>query len=44
MYSKIAQEEDNKVAERCQKGADATLIFVSHHDSFHVTAYTNRMT
>ena len=40
MYSKIAQEEDNKVAGRCQKGVDGTLIFVSLHDSFsHVAAH-----
>jgi hypothetical protein len=40
MYSKIAQEEDNKVARRCQKGVDGTLIFVSPHDSFnHVAAH-----
>lgn len=40
MYSKIAQEEDNKVAGRCQNGVDGTLIFVSPHDSFnHVAAH-----
>jgi hypothetical protein len=29
MYSKISEEVDNKMAERYQRGGDATLIFVS---------------
>jgi hypothetical protein len=29
MYSKAAEEEDNKMVERWQKDADAILIFVS---------------
>ena len=29
MYSKIVQEEDNKVAENHQKSADGILVFVS---------------
>ena len=29
MYSKIAEEEDNEMAERWQKDADGLLIFVS---------------
>ena len=29
MYSKIAEEVDNKMAERYQREGDATLIFVS---------------
>ena len=29
MYSKIAEEEDNKMTERWQKDADGILIFVS---------------
>jgi hypothetical protein len=29
MYSKIVQEEDNKIAENHQKSADGVLIFVS---------------
>jgi hypothetical protein len=31
MYSKIAEDEDNKMVERCLKDADGTLIFVSPH-------------
>ena len=31
MYCKIAQEDDNKITERCQKDADGTLVFVSPH-------------
>lgn len=33
MYSKIAEEEDNKMVELCQKDADGTLIFVSPYIS-----------
>ena len=33
MYSKIADDEDNKMVERCQKYADGTLIFVSPYVS-----------
>jgi hypothetical protein len=29
MYRKMAEEEDNKMAERWQKDADGILIFVS---------------
>lgn len=29
LYSKIAEEEDNKLADRWQKDADGILIFVS---------------
>jgi hypothetical protein len=29
MYSKAAEEEDNKMAERWQKDAEGVLIFVS---------------
>jgi hypothetical protein len=29
MYCKIAQEDDNKITECCQKDADGTLIFMS---------------
>ena len=29
MYSEIAQQQDNKMAERWQKDADGILIFVS---------------
>ena len=31
MYSKITQEEDNKMAERFQKALDGLLVFVSPH-------------
>ena len=31
MYSKAAEEEDNKMAESWQKDADGILIFVSPH-------------
>ena len=31
MYSKIAEDEDNKMVEHCQRDADGTLIFVSPH-------------
>jgi hypothetical protein len=39
MYSKIAKEEDNQVAERWQKDADGILIFVSHCVNFHTTTH-----
>ena len=29
MYSTIAEDEDDKMVERCQKDKDGTLIFVS---------------
>jgi Family of unknown function (DUF6535) len=35
MYSKIAEEEDNKMTERWQKDADALLIFVGLHIQVH---------
>jgi hypothetical protein len=35
MYSKIAEEEDNRIAERWRKDADVTLIFVSPHVDAH---------
>ncbi|SRR5260221_511408 len=31
MYSKVTQEEDNKMADRFQKAADGLLVFVSPH-------------
>ena len=31
IYSKAAEEEDNKMVERWQKDADGILIFVSSH-------------
>ncbi len=41
MYLKIAEEEDNKMAERWQKDADGILIFVSPHVSIHAYYYTH---
>ena len=38
MYCKIAQEDDNRIAERCQKDVEGTLVFVSHRIDVHVTA------
>jgi len=31
MYSKVTQEEDNKLAERWQKALEGLLVFVSPH-------------
>ncbi len=42
MYSKAAEEEDNKRVERWQKDADGILIFVSPHVSIITTLYINR--
>ena len=39
MYSKAAEEEDNKMADRWQKDADGILIFVSPPVGFHVSLY-----
>jgi hypothetical protein len=36
MYSKMAEEEDNKMADHWQKDADGILIFVSPHVWFRV--------
>jgi len=36
MYSKIAEEEDNKMAERWRRDADVILIFVSPRVSIHL--------
>jgi hypothetical protein len=36
MYIKMTEEEDNKMADRWQKDADAILIFVSTHINFHI--------
>jgi hypothetical protein len=30
MYSKLAEEDDNKMAERWQKDAEGIIIFVSY--------------
>ena len=37
MYSKIADNDDNKMLENCQKDADGTLIFVSPYVSHQMT-------
>jgi hypothetical protein len=41
MYSKAAEDEDNKMADRWQKDADGILIFVSLRVGIHLsfTAY-----
>jgi hypothetical protein len=36
MYSKAAEEEDNKLVERLQRDADGILIFVSPHVDIHI--------
>ena len=42
MYSKIAEEKDNNMTERCQKYTDGILIFVSPHvTSPYLTSHTN---
>jgi hypothetical protein len=41
MYSKIAEEEDDKMAERWQKDADGLLIFVSRRIRTHTPAHIN---
>ena len=41
MYSKIAEDEDNEMVERCQKDADGTLIFVSPHVSSQRVPHVN---
>jgi hypothetical protein len=35
MYSKLAEEEDNKMVDRWQKEAEGILIFVSHSVGAH---------
>ena len=37
MYSKFAEEEDNKMTDRWTKDADGILIFVSPHINIHTT-------
>ena len=39
LYSEIAEEEDNKMAERWQKDAEGIIIFVRPEVPFHTTAY-----
>jgi hypothetical protein len=41
MYSKITEEEDDKMIERCHKDADGILIFVRLHFSPRMTPHIN---
>jgi len=41
IYSKAAEEEDNKMVERWQKDADGILIFVSSHISVYISFHIN---
>lgn len=41
LYSKIAEEEDNKLADRWQKDADGILIFVSVRVTISVVTHIN---
>jgi len=41
MYSEIAEEEDEEMAKRWQKDADALLIFVSLHSQFYTITHIN---
>ena len=41
MYSKAAEDEDNKLVERWQKDADGILIFVSPHVGIHRSLHIN---
>jgi hypothetical protein len=41
LYSKIAEEEDNKMTDRWQKDADGILIFVSNRLAILIPTYTN---
>lgn len=42
MYSKIAEEEDNKMVERWQKDAEGIIIFVCPNVFLHVVVGTDR--
>ena len=39
IYSKIAEEEDNKMAERWQKDADGIIIFMRPEGTLHSAVY-----
>ena len=41
MYSKVAEEKDNKMVERWQKDAEGILIFVSPRTRFHAIILIN---
>jgi hypothetical protein len=42
LYSKIAEDEDNKMVDRWQKDADGILIFVRPCVGNHIVLYINR--
>ena len=44
IYSKAADDEDNKMVERWQKDADGILIFVSHRVDIRLSLHINRST
>ena len=44
MYVKMAEQEDDKMADRWQKDADGILIFVSSHTNFHTAVTVQRQT
>ena len=44
IYSKAADDEDNKIVERWQKDADGILIFVSHHVDIRLSLNINGST
>jgi len=41
IYSKVTEEADNRMAERCQKNAETVLVFVSLHVSLYITLRIN---
>jgi hypothetical protein len=41
IYSKVAEEEDNKMVERWQKDADRIIIFVSPGVHIHISLHIN---
>jgi hypothetical protein len=42
IYSKTAEEEDNKMVDRWQKDADGILIFVSYCVGNHIVLFINQ--
>jgi hypothetical protein len=41
VYSKAAEDEDNKMVDRWQKDADGILFFVSPHVGIHLSLHVN---
>jgi len=41
IYSKVTEEADNRMTERCQKDAESILVFVSPHVSLYTTLRIN---